>query len=258
MPATDKNFKGLAEQAVEKCLSGGETLEDSVVSIAKKNLLNPEEVKRLVEKSNLLMSLRHLRSENKKASFALVDYASVLSRTHPTDNTESDHVESKSTKTASILPRTRTRHTVEAFKVAEMCKHAAASNPYTSRDVFTLRKAIEEAKLEKAACELRVQDRIDWLASEFSRSNAPDFSKFASESVALYGQVAEPVVSGLANYLGVKGNLEKVAGIIDNTTPLLGAMKEVCTGVKNLVKQASQLSTLQKELSWCYKEALKG
>lgn len=274
MQGNDKDFKGMATIVVNKHLSTGSPLEDCIVSMAVKKELTPEEVKRLVEKSNTQLSLEHLRTEDRKEPFKLAKYERVIIRTHPTDDADNDeenqwdkendaldeaenrHDDADNAKTASLLPVTRRRYIPKDIFGVHMQKRASKQDTLLPRDLFTLKKSLEEQKLAKFAEERAIQDKLDWLASEFSVYKAPDFAKFASDSVALCGDIARPVLAGLANYLGVPARMVKTASVVINDAdPKLDAMQEICWRLGNLVKHAELIDDLDNAVSWCWREA---
>lgn len=83
------------------------SIEDGVVKLAVAQDMTPEEVRRLVEKSNTAASILFLKNaQDKKASFKLASVEDVLSRAHPEMD---DAVEETApvTETRSSLPKSR-------------------------------------------------------------------------------------------------------------------------------------------------------
>lgn len=247
MPSSDINFQALADTVVRDFFAAGTPLSDGVVKVALEQSLTPEEIKRLVEKTNTAASLHLLKTaEDKKGIFTLAHTGDILQRTHPALDDASGE------KTASVYKGLPIRR--KASEQAVLEKTARTCEPETFRPdistVFTLRKALDERKLEKAALELKVQDRIDYLASDFNTWRGPDFSKFAAECSEVFGSVCFPVVQGLARYLRVDaGGLEKTGealeGVIDDTTPHMEAMREICSGIRQSVKLAREIEELE-------------
>ena len=252
MPATDVNFQALAENIANDFFSSGTPLSDGIVKTAKEHNFTPEEVTRLVEKTNTAASLHLLKTaEDKKGTFTLAQLGMVLRETHPTEEAE---------KTASVytgIPHTR-RSEPALEKAASVAEPVSYDEPVTAAQaVFTLRRALDEKKLEKLALEQRVQDRIDYLASEFNTWNGPDFTKYAAECQHVYGKKCEPVLQGLAKYL--RADLTKTASvenIVDDTTPRMQAMQTICTGLETLIKLGGEISHLEERLGTVW-QALK-
>ena len=156
-------------------------------------------------------------STYRKATIALADYDSVIGATHPAAVTDEDFEDEEvpvQEKTAVLRENRRNAYMdLEAiFKMHGQVKTAQEYKRNTSHvSLFRKRRELEEAKMQKAACEIHVKDAIDYLASEFSKYNGPDFSKFAAEALALHGNKAKPVIASMSVYLRCKTDMDKVA-----------------------------------------------
>lgn len=241
MESSNVNFQGHAENIAADFFDRGTPLVDGIVKVAKDNSLNPEEIKRLTEKTNTQASIRFLKTaEDKKATFALADFAQVLTITHPA-------AEEKAEKTASVykgLPNTRKEVYGPLFEKKAAEEVDPAEKIDGMRAIFTLRCEIEKRGLEKVALEQKLTDRLDWLASEFSRYRGPDFAKYASECLAVFGQKARPALDNLARYLEVKIEKTAAEGMVDDTTKPIQAMREICDGLEELVKLGHEIKVL--------------
>lgn len=241
MQATNVDFQGHAENIAADFFDRGTSLVDGIVKVAKDNSFTPEEIKRLTEKTNTQASIRFLKTaEDKKATFTLADYASVLALTHPM-------TEEKVEKTASVykgLPNTRKKTYGPLFEKKAAEEVDPASKIDGMRAIFTVRREIEQRQLEKVALEQRLSDRLDWLASEFCKWRGPDFTKYASECLAVFGRKAEPAIDNLAKYLNVQVEKTAADGIVDDTTKPIQAMREICDGLDQLVKIGNEIKAL--------------
>lgn len=264
MESTDVNFAALADNIANEFFSKGTPLSDGCVKTAKDNSLTPEEVRRLVEATNRAASLHLLKTaDDKKATFTLAQTGLVLSLTHP-----GEEKEESSEKTASVyeglrIPArcperdhfadaVRAQCAVSAAFGQAMSKTAAQDGPSEAdalREVFALRRALDERRQEKLAHEACVQDLIDYLASEFSVWNGPDFGKFASECRAVFGRAARPVLSGLSRYLGAPmPHAKTAAAVVDDTTPHMVAMREICSGIRGILRKTAEIAELEAAL----------
>lgn len=246
MPATDINFQAHAENIAGDFFSKGIPLADGVVKTAKEHDFTPEEVKRLVEKTNTAASIHLLKTaDDRKATFILANLELVLRRTHPVENTGRE-------KIAAYAGIPDTRHKKTLAKTAAEEKKASDRSVSESIDylraIATLQTELEGRRLEKVALATSTQKRINGLAHEFIRHNGPDFQKYASDCRALFGASAIPVLDALADYLRMP--LEKKAGCaelyIDDTTPNIKTMAAICAGVAKLVKLGSEIESLEK------------
>ena len=247
MPSNDIDFKAFASTVVDEHERTGKGIEDCLFEAAEKRKLTPEEIRRLVEKTNTELSLRHLRGANKKESFRLASYDSVLARTHgdAADDEDPDGVE----KTAS-LPCTRKKPRVRGplFPVGQM--KVAEQRVVDSSDFFLLKKGCDAAKFEKAATEQRLNSNLEWLAKAFQQRTAPDFGKFAADAVALLGNNAAFVVRHLAAVTGKKPLSKKAASlVVDDSTEHMKRMRAVCEDMTAFMKQAALVDDYEKVIA---------
>ena len=249
MPSNDIDFKAFASTVVDEHERTGKDIEDCLVEASEKRKLTPEEIRRLVEKTNTELSLRHLRGANKKESFRLANYDSVLARTHGADEEEVDEASEGVEKTAS-LPCTRKKPRVSAplFPVGQL--KVAEQHVVDSTDFFLLRKECDAAKFEKMAIEQRLNSNLEWLAKAFQQRTAPDFGKFAADAVALLGNNAAFVVRHLATVTGKKPLSKKAASlVVDDSTEHMKRMRAVCEDMTAFMKQAALVDDYEKVIA---------
>lgn len=250
MPVTDINFQAYAENIAADFFSKGVPLADGVIKIAKEHDFTPEEVKRLVEKTNTTASIHLLKTaEDRKATFTLANLDLVLQRTHPAEKQDMEKA-----ATYNGIPFTRKKEGLS--KGASQGQSSIKITPQTAettidynRALATLERELEIRRLEKVALSNSTQKKIDDLAREFIVYNGPDFQKYAQECRELFGASAVPVLDALAGYLRVP--LEKKAQvfekyIIDDTDSNIQTMAEICSGLKKLVKLGSEIEYLDK------------
>ena len=161
LPATDVNFQALAENIAADFFAKGTPLCAGIVKTAKEHSFTPEEVRRLVEKTNTAASIHLLKTaEDKKSSFTLAQPELVLRQTHPAaEQTE---------KTAAYHGLPIKKKPME--KTASVVTYEPASTDIDAMQaVFAVRKAIDEKKLEKTLVIQRVDEfflRLDVLSDE--------------------------------------------------------------------------------------------
>lgn len=255
MPANAKNFQQMASAIVKDFFTRGNSLEDGIVKAAEQFEMTPEEVKRLVEKTNTAASIQFLRcADNKKDSFDLAKFSSVLSRTHSTSESVTEEPKSE----YAGLPHTRDERLPEKEKTASAADSGTEKGGMSDASrLFAMRQYVDALKQEKMAEELAVRDDIDFLLSEFSSMHGPDFLKFASEASALYGPVADMLIPGMAGYLNVDSRFEKLAEgtVIDDTTDVMRHMGNICTGLGKLAEMEQRLQEASSAVKW-YAEKL--
>lgn len=263
MPATNKDFQGMAKAIADEFFTKGVSLEDGIVQVAVEQELTPEEVKRLVEKTNTTASIQMLRTaEDKKSTFDLAVTESVLNRTHPKGDEEAQE---EAPSPYQGLPQTRDEADEKMLEEEEKTaseaapvSHAQAGIPKLASKLFKARRMLEEAKREKFASEMKIRDNIDHIISEFSVQNSTFFPKFAADAMSLYGSTAETVLVHIAEYLGESMPLEKSAGIIDDRLPLLKVMGDTCERIEKLAQQEAELEELAKSVEEYNRMALGG
>lgn len=271
MPSTNKNFMALADEAADALFNKGTSLSQAVADIAIREKFTPEETKRLVEKANVVATVRMLRiSTDKKATIDLAEYTEVLAKTHPVaevtgqdpstapQETEDSEMQEKT----AVLKENRRNAFMDLqdiFKVHGVEKTAGALNKPTSHvALFKKRRELEELKLQKSASEVKIKDAIDYIVSEFSKYNGPSFEKFASEALALHGRKATSVIKSIGNYLKCPVSLEKQAEyIVDDTTKLHKKLAEVCSGLSSLIEKDKNIATLRQDLESSWGSALR-
>lgn len=276
MPTTTTDFQALADGIVNDFFSEHVPLADGIAKVAVAREFTPEEVTRLTEKTNMAASLFFLKTAaDKKATFTLASVEDVLRKTHVSGD-EDDTTKMASVSTAWGLAQDSPYEGLPVKKGKEVdlqlifpCGHTKAASSVREknaalRDIFLLKKQLEELKQEKLAEELTVQDGIDFLAAEFHVWNGPDFGKFASDSLIACGETARPVIDGLASYLRIPGHeIEKCAAEakgdhVDDTAPHMQVMAGICGGMRKIVKLADDIGMLEHSLAARWKTAKEG
>ena len=256
MPANDIDFKAFASTVVDEHERTGKGIEDCLVEAAEKRKLTPEEIRRLVEKTNTELALRHLRGADKKDTFALASYDQVMKRIYVNEEADAKSDADGVEKTAS-LPNTRTKPIEDIPLSLGGQVKVAEQQVVNSSDFFQLRKQYEAAKLEKMAIENRLNGNLRWLEQAFRGREAPDLNKFASDATALLGNSAALVGMHLAVALGKDGLQKEAASqFVDDTTEHMQRMRAVCEDMQALLKQAALVLDYEKVIA-AGKEALR-
>jgi len=218
MSSTLKDFDKLADEVVNSFLSDSVPLETSIIKVAGREELNPEEVKRLVEKANTNTAIKLIKiSTDGSLEFGLADYSAVVKQTHSeTSPTQSTPVSTPTEKVAMI----NTIDNKDIFSIVFPKKPAEkiASDAPNLKEVFSSKLALEVLGRKKVAAELRFKKSADSLLSEFSNLYSPDFNKFACEAYTLYGDTALPILEALADNVRESKVFTKVAYIVDDVT----------------------------------------
>ena len=266
MPSTARDFSGMAASIASDFFRGGESLEDGIVKTAKENALTPEEVRRLVEKTNTTASIQLLRSEgDKKRVFDVADFARVIRRTHPTAEQAEEENPQEEREAYHGLPSTReddedsaaeedTDESADKHHAEKKAEEAGTSLPggkaALPSHIFRAKFLLEGAMREKYAAERKIRDNLDAIISEFSILRAPDFQKFAADAMALYGDAAVSVLTPMAEYLGEKMPMEKTEGIVDDRGRLMRLLGDSCEGLCKIAGQAAEIEELKRAIDY--------
>ena len=224
LESTTKNFDGMANAVVHRFFTEKVPLIDTVIKEANDKCLNPEEVKRLVEKTNTAATVQMIKSASDGVlEFDLVEVNTVLSTTHPEGTGGAPMASSPNSVAAStqgMLNTLKTAAQADGYFSALLEKKASyrGSKPKPLRELFALKQDLEKLGQEKVAAELQFKAATDRLISDFSSLYGPDFSKFANEVYSIYGEPACPLLEALAGSVRETAAPEKVAYCIDDTT----------------------------------------
>lgn len=250
---TSRNFSTLAASVVQSHLSGEGSLEDCIVKQADASDLCPEEVRRLVEKSNQATALQLLRtSENKKSVIKLATCEAVLARTHPRDDARETE-KTASVYTAIPAPQKKAVALARAFGLS--AEKTAAHRPATiqgrhaTSGILAEHSAVDALKQKKMAMELRTQASITRLSERFVTQDAAVFSKFASEVMAVEGDAARPLLDHLAKYLRVPTIFAKHAGVVDDRTEAIRLAGGICSSLRELEKLGANIVQAEARLA---------
>lgn len=246
MPSTDINFQALAENIAADFFGKGVPLADGIVKTAKEHDFTPEEVKRLLEKTNTQASIHLLKTaDDKKASFTLAHLDLVLRQTHPGEEVIQ--------KTASYrgLPFTNVKPCPESIEKIAYCLTPQAptqsQKSLDAQDCYgVVCERLEKASLEKIAAEETAKKSMDKLCHIFDHRRDRDFSKFAADACEMYGKYAVAPIVSLARYLNEPIVKTASSEIIDDSSDEMREMEKLCESLYTIEKQASVIDSLSK------------
>lgn len=254
LPATTKNFDALADEVVSAHFLDNSSLQDNLVKVASRESLNPNEVQRLVERTNTFASLRLLKTAmDKEAGLELVDYDTALGKTHPKDK-------ESLTKEASVaptlhIPNMRKTPGLEKVAFAKMETKEVPIKVNHIKNIFTLKKEAGDIRMRKVAAELKASEGMDALLADFTRTQGPEFQKFANEALTLHGPCASPILESLASTLREPSEFTKVANLVDDHTTPHKVFSTVLESLHSIVKLAQDLDTTEAKLAAAWSSA---
>ena len=261
MQPTNIPFQEMADQIARDFLTKGASLEDSIVDAAKKRDLKPEEVKRLVEKSNTAASILYLKnSEDKKGSFDLAKKEDVLKRTHPEvdedaleledneDNLKDDTEDAEEAAEAERtgLPENRKVASFREPEQRHLKKEAARHDDITVHDIFAARDRLEELKQIKIAAEMKIQDILHGIINDYQYKSDEELSKLAADASDMYGNGAKALLETAAAYMKKDISMDKFASdVIDDCTKPMQMLKEASALLNALPKMDEAIVELR-------------
>lgn len=233
LQTTPIDFDKLADETVSTFYNDGTPLSDAITKVAMRECLNPEEIKRLVERSNTGAVLRLLKvATDKKAEIDLADPEEVLKNTHAPTQPKDVVKEASDFSIPDLRPSKLDINLKSFIKIAEK---EEPGKPIGAVEFFKLEKRAHELLNRKTSLELSIQRDLDYLVSEFSKQNPPDFQKFASEALTLH-EGSQYILTKLASLIEESAEFEKTAEIIDDTQPLLIKMGSLLDQIDKLLE----------------------
>jgi hypothetical protein len=266
VPVTNIDFGNLASDVVTKFFKTGASLNDLTAEVAAKEMLNPNEVKRLVERVNTESVISMLKTSNdKKVEFDLASVPDVLQKTHAVDAECQEQVKTASEVTSTTtwstnrysLPDTNAKtYDLKSLLDKHILEKTAEENiPKTDREnnaklkhYFTMVKRKNELSFNKTSMEKSAQDSIDFVLSELSNQDAEPFTKFASNMYVLYKDTnypVKPILEKLATALECdKYSLDENDIVINDRTKIAKEFNNILKTAESIKHISSELETI--------------
>jgi hypothetical protein len=239
-----EDYESMADGIVDSFAARQEPLNSSILKIAKEHDMNPDQIKRLVEMSNVKAFLKLFKdpaNREKNIEFDVADPKKVLDDYYKPG--------AKGGKTISITKITVTGggggdggdffsdipNMMHAKKYPEDAKSVREKTAEAVDDLYVAKpkREVVEFRLRKVAqqfhdkiyeLEHEYQEGLDKLASEFRRDYGPDYREFEKTALHLHGLGVMPLIEDLRKVTRCKTevyDLEKAASrvFIDDNTP---------------------------------------
>ena len=209
------DYERKADEAVQDFISSGVSLEESLVKIARRDSLNPEQIKRLVEMANtgtfLELFNKTAGKDDRMVEFEVADPQAVVGRFYKESPRELEKAAAASGPVPDFhyqaVPKNEnTRHEETCEKVASDPLPGSSQNNKITWQIALERSRKVASSLEDRICsaEIVAGDLANKIASCFrgiySRENYPEFEKNA---LALYGADAVVALSAVRRRLGL-------------------------------------------------------
>ena len=249
MPAlTEPMLDKLATEVVDGLFTQNTPLTDGVVKVAERENLNPEHIKRLVEATNNMTFLRKFNSaepgmdrmvdfETADASAAIqrmLDAAKDLMAAMP-EGPEGGCPMEDLPMTRDGAPEPLPEPEPESPEEPKVKGHAM---------IMKLRKSAELLRDKHYQKRVELTERLQKLATVFTRANGPSFEDFEKDAFYAWGRQVAPCLQLLRSTLrkpAAEYNhdaLTKVAHVVDTSIPEMRALF-------NMVRCSTEIANLQ-------------
>lgn len=223
---SERDYSKLASAAAKDLVDHQIDLNESVDKLASNHSMNDEQLTRLCEATNnaafnaLFEAKGKVGSADRLVEFKVASAKEILQKRVGTERVRGE------TKTAmyydEVWERRELRGPVQA---TEETKTAAEHVPSSSQmkriavqDGRALDKALEHLRIEKIGAELELEDASRAAAQCFrGLYEAPEFSRFEKEAMAIHGDHADSILDGMRETLrlpAVRRNYTKTASMI--------------------------------------------
>lgn len=206
---TDKDYTCMATKAKDALCTCGIPLHDSIVKIAQEHRLNPHEVRRVVEKTNVLVHMDGFekKAEDKYVTFKVANPDKILDELFGVSvDTETgapdaikcaydassrlpDEVNGEATITklasANDEEYEDTGHYTQPFTITEDFSYKVASDCFDFEVSQRREKVAQELQYNVTRCEREFFAGVEKVASSFRKLGAPSFEKLASQCLSL-------------------------------------------------------------------------
>lgn len=245
-------FKKLADAVASDFVTQDIPLNTSIHKLAQSMDMNHEQIRRLCEAANNATFNQIFSSKDKTAADRIVEF----------DVADPDKIVGSfireaapvSTKHASLYEYRELARTDEGLtKVAEVPLAEPAASTFTYKDKNTVRKMVDNLRMEKMSCELAYADAVALLDKSFKRLyDAPSFDTFQKEACQLHGPEALPELNALRERRGLAAiesfKFSKTASVIDDSSAQAETLTQLIALRKKIARAAVATKNLEKLL----------
>ena len=219
MTLVNEDYETITKQVSDAFIKEGTPLNDSILKVAETHDLNPDQIKRLVEGSNVKTFLgmyKDARAKEEDTKFDVADAESILSKYYSGTKTASALVEEPASDSYindfdTDLPdmahqkyRPDTGDGLDYEKVAE-----EVSTPRRDVAVFRLRKVAEDFKVRIFEEEHEYVEKLEKMAERFRPDYGPNYEEFEKEARGFHGNSVDQALLDLRSLLGKGTELEE-------------------------------------------------
>lgn len=267
-----QDFENMADLIVEGFASRQEPLNSSILKIAKEQDMNPDQIKRLVETSNVKAFLKLFKdpaNKEKNIEFDVADPNKIISDyykpggktisvTKITISGGGGGHEGGSDFFSDLPDMMRDKKRPDDAKAVHEKTAEEVDSPHEpkpKREVveFRLRKVAGQFHDKIYELEHEYQDGLEKLAGEFSKDYGPDYQEFEKVALHVHGTDVTPVLEDIRKLAHKKTpmyDLEKAAArvLIDDDTPQHKLFAKMLECKQDQVKYASAYKIAREKL----------
>lgn len=268
-----EDFEKMARAVVDDYLKTSTPMEKTIVKVALDEGLNPDQIKNLVNMSNVMahMTLFDKKAEDKIVEFEPADPASVLKQIYKTGEVEEtvpdaaqpapDRVADLFGDISELVDKVKAmsgqpEETPPAApeEIAEEPEGAVAPRKRQML-IIKIRKVAEDLTDKKLQCAYEYKEELDKLATEFAKLYGPNHDEFEKDAMAARGETAMPVLADIRRCLRLSelktSNFEKTARVVDTDTPQMKSLDRLIKLAKQFEDTSSACRYMEKEFGQC-------
>lgn len=268
-----EDFEKMARAVVDGYLENSTPMEKNIIKVALENGLNPDQIKNLVNMSNVMahMTLFDKQASDKVVEFEPADPASVLKQIYKTGGLEEEVVPSSAGPTPDRISDLFGDISELVDKVKEMAgrpeeEPAVAPEGATEPEVevsprkkqmliIKIRKVASDLNDKKLQCAHEYKEELDKLATEFARLYGPDHTEFEKDAMVVRGMAAMPILADVRRCLRMPelktASFEKTARVVDSDTPQMKILDKLIKLAKQFEDTSAACRYVEKEFGQC-------
>jgi len=273
----EEQFDKMAKAVVSSYLNDATPLEQGVVKMALDQGLNPDQIKNLVQLSNMMAHLKLFDQKSdgdKVIEFEPADPTSVLQNVYK-EEPESEEVDVSSSdpgreqdmfggmselldKVKDMLGKNEASGSLPEENVDTTIEDPTEElspineNPQKKQMlIIKIRKVAEDLNDKKLQCAYEYKEELDKIATTFAKLYGPSLDDFEKDAMSARGHAAIPVLSDIRRCLRMsalsEGALVKSARVVDTDTPTMQSLDRLIKLAKSYAETVAGQQYVSKE-----------
>ena len=266
-----EDFEKMARAVVDNYLESSEPMEKNIIKVALDNGLNPDQIKNLVNMSNVMahMTLFDKQASDKVVEFEPADPASVLKQIYKSGEVEEapapaagpvpDRIADLFGDISELVDKVKEmagRQSEEASPaVPEEEPEVAVSPRKKQMLIIKIRKVASDLNDKKLQCACEYKEELDKLATEFAKLYGPDHDEFEKDAMTVRGPTVMPILTDVRRCLRMPelktDDFEKTARVVDTDTPQMKSLDRLIKLAKQFEDTSAACRYVEKEFGPC-------